>query len=177
MQTMKGSAITSIGTATARSMILVSKRLSVGIRGASENISQDGFNTSTLTLPVSRSRNSSSSTTAIPANRHASKSAIVHRDDDLVDARTDGVIQKRSRDPHDTRILERALIAVGPDEGDDVEPAPVATPAKLQQAPGELARSVHEHAALKHLLLFDPAPEHDADDAEQDRGQHEGRDP
>ena len=76
MQTMKGSAITSIGTATARSMILVSKRLSVGIRGASENISQDGFNTSTLTLPVSRSRNSSSSTTAIPANRHASKSAI-----------------------------------------------------------------------------------------------------
>ena len=124
----------------------------------SEKISHDGLTSSTLTLPVSRSRNVSKSMTAMPANLHCSKSAIgnprapiVHGHDDLVDVVRFREIEHRALERHDALVFERVAVALGRHERDDVEAAPIALPTQLQEIRGALAGAVHEHLATKRL--------------------------
>ena len=95
--------------------------------------------------------------------------AVVHRDDDLVDVVVDRApVQVRRPDRHAVR-RERDVVAFRRARTHEAKPTRSAAPTQLEQARGALAGAVDEHAALEQVLVDDALEQQPRDQRARDR--------
>ena len=131
-------------------------------RNPSPKMIQLGFNTSSRTLPVSRSRNVGNSMISIPARRHSRNSCIgksatpvVHRNHDFVDRVLDHPAIQVVRALDEAVVGRCHVVALGCDEADQPEAALVRPAAQLQQARRASTGAVDEDPTLEEVLVHD----------------------